>query len=121
MSSSRKALGDLGEAIARRYLTERGYSILETNFRSPHGEIDIVAREGDYLVFVEVKSRRSRSFGEPTESITPAKKQKLIETAQAYMQAHDGLPEEWRIDVVAIQMDHLGSPPRIQLIRNAVP
>ncbi len=120
MSTMRKALGERGEALARRYLEERGYRILECNFRCPYGEVDIIAQEGDCLVFVEVKTRRSRSFGRPEESITPAKVQRMMDVAQAYLQAHEGLPDAWRIDVVAIQMGPSGSPPNVRLIRNAV-
>ena len=120
MSTMRRALGERGEVIARRYLEEQGYDILESNFRCSYGEIDIVAREGECLVFVEVKTRRSRSFGRPEESITPSKKEKMIEVAQAYLQAHDSPPDPWRIDVVAIEMGYPGSSPRIHLIRNAV-
>ena len=93
---------------------------METNFHCPHGEIDIVAREGDWLVFVEVKTRRSRSFGRPEESITQSKKEKLKRSAEAYIQEHEGLPKDWRIDVVAVEMGHPDYPPHIRLIRNAV-
>ena len=79
MADSRKKLGAFGERIAGDYLKRQGYEILETNFRCSVGEIDIVARHGDYLVFVEVRTKRNLEFGTPEESITSAKKKKLIE------------------------------------------
>jgi len=91
---------------------------LETNHRTPAGEIDIVAREGDWLVFVEVRTRRGDAFGTPEESITPAKQTKLIELAQSYLQTHESVPELWRIDVVAIEIGRKGNITRIALIRN---
>ena len=120
MSQRRIQLGKWGEDVARRHLEEQGYSILETNYRCPYGEVDIVAREGDAVVFVEVKTRRDRTFGQPEESVTAAKQGKLIEVAQAYLQENPGLPEDWRIDVVAILASDPHSPPHIDLIKNAV-
>jgi len=119
MSENRKRrLGDRGERAARAFLEQQGYRILETNHRTPAGEIDIVAREGDWLVFVEVRTRRGDAFGTPEESITPAKQTKLIELAQSYLQTHESVPELWRIDVVAIEIGRKGNITRIALIRN---
>ena len=106
--------------MAKRHLERQGYSILETNYRCAYGEVDIVALEGNAVVFVEVKTRRDRTFGRPEESVTAAKQEKLIETAQAYLQENSGLPEDWRIDVVAIRASDPRSPPQVDLIRNAV-
>ena len=118
MPHERTRFGNWGEEYARRFLEQKGYSIIEAKYRGQYGEIDIVAREGNCLVFVEVKSRRSRAFGRPEESVTTAKKQKLVQTAQEYVQekGHEG--KEWRIDVVGIEAG--GVRPRVQLIRNAV-
>jgi putative endonuclease len=120
MRDARKRLGRAGEAIAADYLRRRGYAILEMNYRCPVGEVDIVARDGEWLAFVEVRTRRSRAFGTPEESITPAKQQKLIELAQTYLQEHDLSDVPWRIDVVAVEMDRRGKLQRINLIKNAV-
>ncbi|MDD5092963.1 MAG: YraN family protein [Dehalococcoidia bacterium] len=120
MSDSRQRLGAFGEREARDYLLKRGYEILESNFRCPIGEIDIVARDGDFLVFVEVRTRRGSEFGTPEESITQAKKGKLVHLAQYYIQQHAGLPASWRIDVVAIEVGRNGKISRIELIENAV-
>ena len=116
----RKETGDLGEKLAAEFLKERGYKVLETNYRCPRGEIDIVARQEDTLVFVEVRTKRSLRFGSPEESVTPAKMARLRAAAAHYGQARDGLPPQRRIDVVAIEMDKRGKAKRIELIENAV-
>ena len=116
----RKALGIWGEKIAMEYLQKRGYQIVETNFRCREGEIDIVARDNDYLVFVEVRTRSSSEFGTPEESVTAAKKKKLVTLAFAYLQSHRNLPSLWRFDVVAIESEREGEVTRLNLIQNAI-
>ena len=116
----RRETGILGEKLARDFLEQQGYYIWETNYRCPEGEIDIVARHEDYLVFVEVRTKRSLEFGSPQESITPAKMERLRATAAHYQQSHDSLPQFYRIDVVAIELDQKGKLSRIELIENAV-
>lgn len=116
----RRDTGILGEKLARDFLIKKGYSILETNFRCPRGEVDIVARDKDCLVFVEVRTKRSRDFGTPEESITPAKMEKLRTTAAHYCQMHGDSLSQWRIDVVAIEVDDRNKPLRIAHIENAV-
>jgi len=116
----RRDTGIQGEKIARDFLKKRGYHILETNYRCPQGEIDIIARHKDYLAFIEVRTKRSLNFGSPEESITRTKKERLKTTALQYRQSHHNLPPLWRIDVVAIELDEKGKPSRIELIDNAV-
>ena len=116
----RRDTGILGEKLARDFLKKRGYRIIETNYRCPHGEIDIIARHKDYLVFVEVKARKSLDFGSPEESITTAKKERMRATASHYQQMHNNLPPLWRIDVVAIELNRKDKLSRIELIENAV-
>jgi len=116
----RQEVGKLGEKAARKFLKKRGYRIRETGFRCPHGEIDIVARQKDCLVFVEVRTKSSLGFGSPEESITQAKKKKLIASALTYTSTHQKLPSLWRIDVVAIELDDRGKTRRIELIENAI-
>lgn len=116
----RRDTGILGEKLARDFLKRHGYHILETNYRCPHGEVDIVAKHKDFLVFIEVRAKKSREFGSPEESITPAKKGRLIATAYHYRQSHENLPPLWRIDVVAVELDQKGKPSRIELTENAV-
>ena len=116
----RRDTGILGEKLARDYLRKRGYRIRESNYRCPEGEIDIVAEQGDYLVFVEVKARRSLEFGVPEEAITADKRGRLRAAAARYQQAHQNLPQLWRIDVVAIELDKRNRPSRIEVIESAV-
>ncbi len=118
MPHERRRFGDWGEKYARRFLEGKGYSILESNYRSKYGEIDLVAREGECLVFVEVKSRRTGAFGRPEESVTEAKQQKLVQAALEYMQVKGLEEDEWRIDVVGIEAG--GSRTRVRLVQNAV-
>jgi putative endonuclease len=116
----RKELGDIGEKLARDFLKKKGYKIIGSNFRCREGEIDIIARKKDYLVFVEVRTKASTGFGSPEESVTFAKKEKLISSALTYMSEHRDLPESWRIDFVAIELDPNGKARRIELIENAI-
>lgn len=116
----RRDTGLLGEKIASDFLARRGYRILKTNYRCPHGEIDIIARHQDFLVFIEVRTRRSLKFGSPEESITPAKKERLIATAWHYQQSLDSPLPLWRIDTVVIELNRKGSLSRIELIENAI-
>ena len=116
----RRDVGILGEKLARQHLRKAGYSILETNYRCAEGEIDIIARHRDYLVFVEVRSKTGPEFGSPEESITKTKKQRLVATATHYRQSHDNLPPLWRIDVVAVELNRQGKPSRIEIIENAI-
>jgi putative endonuclease len=108
MPLSRRERGALGEKIALDFLVKRNFTILERNFRCREGEIDIIARQGDCLVFVEVRTKTSTKLGTPEESITPAKTQRLVALAQTYLQSHENLPAQWRIDVIAIDMDRQG-------------
>lgn len=116
----RRETGILGERLAKDYLKQRGYRIRQSNYRCPEGEVDIIAEHGDYLVFVEVKTRRSLEFGRPEESITAEKRARLRAVAAHYQQTHDKLPQLWRIDVVAIELDSKNKPSRIELFENAV-
>jgi putative endonuclease len=118
VADRRKALGIWGERLAADHLARAGYGIIQTNYRCPQGEIDIVAREGQTIVFVEVRTRRSLTQGTPLESITLAKQKKLIEVSQAYLQEHELEGADWRIDVVAVTA--LGDRPQIRLVRSAV-
>jgi putative endonuclease len=113
----RKELGALGEKIAAEHLKGLGYVIRERNFRSREGEIDIVAEKDDFLVFVEVRTRRGSSFGTPEESVNARKKERLVTLAQTYMESRDDLPPSWRVDVVAIELRR-GKVSRVELIEN---
>ena len=117
---NRQEVGKLGEKEARKFLKKRGYRIRETGFRCRHGEIDIIAQKKDWLVFVEVRTKSNLDFGTPEESITQAKKEKLIASALTYTTTHQDFPPLWRIDVVAIELDDKGETKRIEHIENAV-
>ena len=119
MANERIALGARGEVAARTYLQQRGYTIEATNYRCRWGEIDIVASHDGVLVFVEVRTRRGDAFGSPQESITPRKRERLVLTAQHYLQERSVEPH-WRIDLVAVEADGRGVVRRIQHIENAV-
>ncbi|MDD4859253.1 MAG: YraN family protein [Dehalococcoidales bacterium] len=116
----RREAGILGEKLAQEFLRQKGYQIIETNYRCRDGEIDIVARQGEVLVFIEVRSKQSDKFGSPEESVTPAKRAKLRLMADHYLQNHVDLPDSWRIDVVAIEFDNKKTVKRIDIIENAV-
>ena len=113
-------VGKLGEKAAQKFLKKRGYRIRETGFRCHHGEIDIIARQKDCLVFVEVRTKSNLEFGTPEESITQAKKERLIASALTYTATHQNLPPLWRIDVIAIELDDRGKVERIAIIENAI-
>lgn len=114
----RKQTGRHGEDIAAAYLVNKGYTIMRRNWSCPTGELDIIAAQGQTLVFVEVRARRGHHFGTAEESVTPAKQARLIDLAQTYLQEISGAPPAWRIDVVAV---HLGPGlPQINHIENAV-
>ncbi len=116
----RRDTGILGEKLAGDFIRKRGYRIIETNYRCPEGEIDIVARHEDHLAFIEVRTKRSLDFGSPEESITLAKQKKVRAVAAHYLQTHENLPSLWRIDVVAVELNPKGKPSRIEIIENAI-
>jgi putative endonuclease len=114
-------VGRSGENLAAVTLKKNGYRIIEKNYRCRHGEIDIIALKKSCLVFVEVRSKTGSAFGSPEESVTAAKKQKLVSTAMDYLTAHDNLPADWRIDFVAVEFDSAGkNATRIEIIENAI-
>lgn len=109
MTEQRLALGAWGEEQAVTFLQRQGMKILERNFRTPAGEIDIVARDRSYLVFVEVKTRRSARFGTPQEAVGVRKQRQILRTAQWYMQRKPTRLQP-RFDVVAILCQSGDSP-----------
>jgi len=120
MSKHRQNLGRWGETIAAEFLSRRGYTIVASNARTQYGELDLVARQGDVTVFVEVKTRSSASFGFPEESITTRKGEHLVEASQAYLQEHPEFDGDWRKNVIAIQRLDAEQEPLIKHIENAV-
>jgi len=112
------ALGRYGEALAVRYLREQGMEVLDRNWRCEHGEVDVVALDGDCLVICEVKTRRSSGFGEPVEAVTFAKAKRLRRLAAAYLAGHGegARVAQVRVDVVGI----LCPPGRPAVLRHVV-
>jgi putative endonuclease len=117
MSGSNIRTGKQGEALAAAYLTQAGYRIVERNYRCIFGEIDIVAEEGGILAFVEVKSRRSDSFGVPQLAVGSRKQRSLSRVALHYLGERHLGHRPARFDVVSVLM--APGRPRIELIRNA--
>ena len=120
MTQTRRRLGQRGEQMAAERLAGLGYEIVERNYRCPAGEIDLVARQGGRWVFVEVRTRRGGRFGTPVESVTARKRAHMIASAQHYLQAHNALEADWRIDLAAIVLTPAGRVERLDVIENAV-
>ena len=116
---ARKQLGNRGEIEAGRFLERLGYKILHRQLRGRFGELDLVARDNETIVFVEVKTRASTAAGHPTESITPAKQKKITRSALAFLKRHRWLNQRARFDVVAIIWPKGDEPPQIQHYINA--
>jgi putative endonuclease len=114
----RQRLGLIGEELAARELIARGYAILERRYRTARGEIDIVAEDGDTVVFVEVRARASAEFGSAAESVTTAKKRKVVAMAIEYLSRRTITDRPCRFDVVAIE-DALGEAPLITVYPSA--
>lgn len=107
--ASTRSLGYQGEELAAKYLQSKGYRILERNYFTPYGEIDLIAcselpHDKPCIVFVEVKMRRNRQFGFPETSITPKKLNHLVRACQEYLQKHSIEDFDWQIDVVSIEI-----------------
>lgn len=119
LARPKRSLGERGEAIASDYLRKKRYRIVGTRQRSKIGEIDIVAVDGQTVVFVEVKTRRSHQAGSPLEGVTRQKQRQLTRLALAYLKRHKLLEQRARFDVVGITWNADGSEPEIQHIEHA--
>jgi len=115
---SRAELGRAAEEEAARFLRSRGMEILARNVRYRDGEVDIVAREGGTLVFVEVKARRSEEFGSGAEAVTPRKRARIIRAASRFL-AGLGREADCRFDVVEVRLDNRGRPLGLRHVRGA--
>ena len=111
------ALGSLGESLARAAMEQQGYAIVATRYRTRVGEIDIVARDGGCLVFVEVKARRTVERGTPAEAVTPRKQRRIIAMARDFLARYQSDATSCRFDVVAILLTD--GEPSIEIIRDA--
>lgn len=119
MTVRRKKLGSKGEEVACQYLTKHGYRLLSRNYSCGLGEIDIVALDGEYLVFVEVRSKSSAGFGPALESITRRKQFRLRQLAWYYLKAEGKTGSDCRFDVIAVEFDGKGKVKRLDHIENA--
>lgn len=117
MLNRSQRFGRKGEALARQHLEGCGYKIVRCNYRNRYGEIDIIAWHKDTLVFVEVKSRQSNTYGLPQHAVTHRKQKKMSQVALAYLKETGQLDCRARFDVVAIQS--FQTAPRIQIVKNA--
>ena len=120
MRDGRRRLGAFGERLAAAHLEAKGYRIRARNYRCREGEIDIVAQDGETLVFVEVRTRRGDALGGPAESVTAIKEARLVAAAMAYVQALPQAPADQRIDVVAVQLSPDGRLLAVDHIEGAV-
>ncbi len=114
---STKLVGNSGEVIASKYLENKGYFIIENNYLKPFGEIDIIGYDSDVLVFFEVKTRATRTYGSPAESIDEFKQKKIIQTAKEYVINHSLSHYQCRFDVVEVYILKTGV--EINHIKNA--
>jgi putative endonuclease len=119
MVRTKRDLGNWGEERAADFLRHHGFFVREKNVRTAYGEIDIVAMKDEMLIFVEVKTRQSNTLGPPEVSISEQKKERLIESAQSYVQDHPELGKDWQIDVISIRQ-YPGGSVEITHFENAI-
>jgi len=117
MLNNRQIFGQAGESLAVKSLKSEGYTILEQNYRTPMGEIDIIAMEKGVIVFVEVKARQTSGFGNAKYAVTPVKQKKISMAALAYLKKKGQLHKKARFDVVAIHLQSGNA--NLEIIRNA--
>lgn len=117
-NKSTTTIGQEGENIAADWLASHGYTIVARNYRKRFGEVDIIARQDGYLVFIEVKTRASNQYGSPFEAVTVKKQRQLLKIANDYLMRNKLLDALCRFDVVAVMLVH-GYAPRVDVIVNA--
>ena len=116
-----RRLGDRGEERARRHLEGKGYAFVTANWRCAAGELDLVMRDGDEVVFVEVKTRRGEGMGRAEEAITPAQARRLLAAGEWFLADRPELAAAiWRVDLVAITLDGRGAVGRLTHVVNAI-
>jgi len=113
------AMGMEGQQVAEAYLCEKGLRILACNYRIRTGEIDLVAQHGTYLVFIEVKTRKSHTYGQGRESVTRHKQQQIIRTALHYITRHNMHDHDMRFDVVEVTINPSNQIASVEHIENA--
>ncbi len=119
--TARQGLGAAGEQLARRHLEQQGYEFIAANWRRPYGELDLIMRDGDVLVFVEVKTRRSERFGSAEESVSPSQVARLLRAAESFLAEQPALADLfWRVDLVAVTLAPSGVISRLTHIVDAI-
>ena len=118
MTTTTDRLGAHGERLAAAYLTDAGLRVIDRNWRCREGELDLVARDGDALVFCEVKTRRGTGYGDPVEAVGPRKQARLRVLAQRWLAAHDEHAPDLRFDVVGVLL-RAGAPALVTHLRGA--
>ncbi len=119
IESTRGEIGRLGEALAKEYLEKKGYEILEQNYKTKYTEIDIVAKKGGQLVFIEVRTKSNARFGIPEETINYKKQRKLLWNAKAYV-AHQKYKGAYRIDAICIVLGEDHKPEAFEHYENII-
>ncbi|MBF0224085.1 MAG: YraN family protein [Desulfobacterales bacterium] len=114
----KQKLGQQGESIAEKFLLSQGYSIIEKNYRTRFGEIDIIAKDNNYICFIEVKLRKTKSFGCPKDSVNYGKQRKISMTAMDYLKKSGQNNQKARFDVVSISISDTNEH-QIEIIKNA--
>ena len=119
MLNKNQRFGNWGEEIAKKYLIENKYKILETNYKNYFGEIDIIAELKSKIIFIEVKTRSNRRFGLPEESVNSAKQKKLMKASEKYILANR-LNNEYQIDVITVEKKDNANSAKLRHFKNAV-
>ncbi len=120
MGRGNRVVGNTGEKAAVKFLKTKGYRIVETNFRTIFGELDVIARCGDTIVFVEVKTRATDSLGPPYLAVTRLKQRHIIKNALFYLKSRHLLDKAWRVDIISVKLSRDLRVENIELIENAV-
>jgi len=117
LSDYKKRVGNKGESIAEDYLKRKGYEIIHRNYRCRLGEIDIIAKDDDTIVFIEVRTKQNRNYGTPQDSVTPMKMDKISKTALSFIQGKNLTGFSYRFDFIAVTYSQ--GKPNIEHIENA--
>ena len=120
MAIGRQERGRDGEEIAAEYLRQNGYRILARNYRCPVGELDLVAEQGDSVVFVEVRTRRAGCMVRPEDTVNRTKMRHVVRSAEHFLSSTAREDRPWRVDVVALEVDHAGRPVRVEHYQDAL-
>jgi putative endonuclease len=118
MAGAKDAVGAYGERVALAHLLAQGMVLLDRNWRGVVGEVDVILRDGDTIVFCEVKTRRGNRFGEPAEAVVPAKVRRLRTLAEQWLAESGVRPRRVRFDVVSVRPQRAG-PARVEHVRDA--